>query len=439
MASNERLVGEPGESEGAPIDGAAGATVEAARGPLAQAGALALIWLLPLYPLVPRFTLWGPLGIDDIIPFLTVGLACLGLATEPERLRLARGHRKVLAALAVVAVVTSAAAWVRADGASEHVIAVLRTSGRLIFYAAVIVCASSLLSSRERQRLLVMMAVVAFGEASYGVLAYVAKIHGPFQTGMLAYPPDQMPVGGRVRVQGTFGGELPPGETFLNRANFYSAYLAVGLVGLAAFVMERRRRRWAAVAAAVVIGGILVSYSRMSLVAAFAGFLLLAGLYRRWHALLPAVGLVFVLLAVAPGLRERFSNFGTDRLAQWTIATRVIAHYPLWGAGDGHYLDAAIALAGDVDVPTVHTPHNSVLYAAASYGVPAGVALLFLYGTLLVLSVRRWQQRPSLAAGVSLALVVAFLTHDITNNLFFIPEVALAFWVFYAALGERTA
>ncbi|MEE8408752.1 MAG: O-antigen ligase family protein [Myxococcota bacterium] len=388
--------------------------------------------ILPLYPLVPRFSLAGPLGTDDLIP---VG-CCAVLAVALVANRTLPRRRPALVALLLVATVATLPAILTANGAAGAFVAVLRVGGRFGMYAVLFVATLQLLTARDRKRMLTMIAVVAALQGAVGLTAYAFKVQGPWQTGMLHYPPSQMPAHGRARVQGTFGGDVPPGHPFLNRANFYSAYLVMGLMALGAIlfdVLDRRRRLLLSLGAAVILGGILVSYSRMSLLAAIAGLGLLTVLHRRWVIATVAAALLITSLGASEPLRQRFLDLGTDRFGQWRIAARVIAGSPALGVGDGRYLEAAGRLARRDEVPLVRTAHNSVLYAAASYGVPAGAALVGLYITLLVVAISGWRRRRSANAAAQVALVGAWVLHDITNNLFFIPEVALTFWAVLAA------
>lgn len=284
--------------------------------------------------------------------------------------------------------------------------------------------------------MLTVIACVAVLQGAVGLTAYAFKIHGPGQTGMLHYPPSQIPPHGRVRVQGTFGGDIPLGQSFLNRANFYSAYLVMGLMALAALAFEGRRRFFIGFGGVMILGGILVSYSRMSLLAALVGLGLVTLLHRRWTIAAVAAALLVASLAVSVPLRDRFLDVGTDRFGQWRIAVRVIASSPALGVGDARYLESAVRLAGRDEVPMVRTAHNSLLYAAASYGIPAGLALLAVYVTLITSAVVGWRRRRSANSAAQVALVGAFVIHDLTNNLFFIPEVALTFWAVLAATEE---
>lgn len=396
----------------------------------------ALVWALPLYPLVPRFEVIGPLGTDDFIP-----VACLGLVTwELMRARMGpRAMAPVLRVLGLFVAVATLAALLAAESWLGAAVATLRVSARFAMYAVALVAVSRLLTAAHRRRLLAMIVCVAVFEGLFGITTYVGKVHAPMQMGMLSYPPEAMPPGGRVRVQGTFGGAVPLGETYLNRANFYSAYLVMGLMALGPFLDRRRRWPLLVLAALAILGGILASYSRMSLLAALFGTVLLAGLSRRW-LMVAAVGVACVgALASSDSLRHRFSQFGSDRIEQWTIATRVIQAHPVLGVGDSAYLKEAIRLSPGIEVAKVRTPHNSVLYASASHGVAAGCALVALYLLLMVRAFRSWRASPGPVTATQLAIVAAFVLHDLTNNLFFVPEVALAFWLVYGATDGEVA
>jgi hypothetical protein len=400
------------------------------RPTVARWASLALTGLLPLYPLVPRFPLFGPLGTDDLIPLLAIGTAAAAvLVTGVWR----GGRTPVLTMLAVLGAIATLAAMLTAAGVGDAIVAFARVAGRLSLYAVLVLAIARVLTGAERRRLLAVIACVAVLEGFLGVAAYVGKIQGPWQTGMLAYPAAEMPEHGRVRVQGTFGGATPEGQPFLNRANFYSAYLVMGLAALGVFLGERRSRLWALAGAAIVVGGILASFSRMSLAAALVAVLALALLTRHGRTLaVVAVVVTLVLLLVGP-IRDRFLALDTDRVQQWRIAARVIGAHPALGAGDQRYLAEAERLAQGIEVPVVRTPHNSVLYAAASYGIPAGLALIALYVTMVRTVADVWRRRRTVTAAALTSLTAAFLLHDVTNNLFFIPEVALVFWMTFAA------
>src|SRR5690242_16646706 len=88
-----------------------------------RVAALALIYVFPLYPLVPRFGLLGPLGTDDVLP-LTVLALCVPAVFLVGRVGV---WRRELVALAVVAALASLAAVWRAQGLLSELVAVART------------------------------------------------------------------------------------------------------------------------------------------------------------------------------------------------------------------------------------------------------------------------------------------------------------------------
>jgi len=391
---------------------------------------LLLVGLLPLYPLVPRFPLLGPFGTDDLIPLLVAGACVLPLL----RRRVWRWRLPLLWMLGLFVSIATVAAMATATSGIGVLTAVVRVPARFALYAVLFAAVQFCLDGRGRRRLLVALSLVAVFEGAVGVGAYLFKVQAPGQMGMLHYPAEQMPIDGRARVQGTFGGAVPHGHPFLNRANFYSAYLVVGLGALAALLERRRTRAVVAVGAAFVMGGILVSFTRMSLMAAVTMGLTLLLLQRRtWRWVVAAALAVTLAVVVVPALRARFSDFNTDRLQQWRLAARVIAAHPALGVGDGRYLEEAYRLSDGIVVPEVQTPHNSVLYAMASYGVPAGLALMGVYVCALWLALVAWRRRRDAVRVALVATVVAFIGHDFTNNLFFIPEVALVWWLLVAA------
>ncbi|MBN1961038.1 MAG: hypothetical protein JW841_08825 [Deltaproteobacteria bacterium] len=414
-----------------------------------------LIWLFPLYVLIPRFKLWGPIGTDDLIPTAVVCLCAVAIllnirpssaigfiGVSKEFLQRILTHlisTPALLGLVLVIIIASFTTVIQAASLNAAIYGILRVTIRFSLYGVLLLSGRFLLNAKQRRQLIIFLIALAFIEGLFGLVSYIFRIHGPWQTGMLAYPEKLIPEDGRIRVQGTFGGEVPLGESFLNRANFYSAYLVIALMALTSFWAERRRLWLVLITALCITSGILVSYSRMSLAAAVVGFFLAALLTKRWiSATITAIMVILAFTAWSP-LRERFLEFDTDRIGQWMIALRVIASNFWLGTGDGNYLNSAMQVAQGINVPLVRTPHNSILYATATYGIFAGGALISLYILLLVEAVRRVRHYVTPLSITRLTLVAAFIVHDLTNNLFFIPEVALMFWAIYAATEELSA
>lgn len=427
----------------------------------------ALLLLLPLYVLVPRVPLRGSLGADDLLPVL-VATAWWSLWLFDRRALLA-AYRNAVAAFYrrpllpglllffVVAMSVSAVlGGVLVSDWQAVPRVVVRTAGRAGLYGTLGVAVFTLERAWLR-RLLWLWAGVALLEALFGVGAVLARWHGPWGLGLM---------GDTMRAQGTFGGVAALGERFVNRSNFYAAYLLLSIPALLVAAQDfakkdddaRHRRRLLALGTsagvALLCAGILASQTRITVIAlALASAASWVSQRRRRRSgghtsdgrpasprrrlVVAALFGAVVLAAVTVALILQGSHLldvDSDRLRQWRVALYFIGEHPWLGVGDGRYLNEARALvtaapeslqfmsdAGFV----VRTPHNSILYAAASYGLATGV----LYGAMLAsLWWRSWRlQEPYL-----LFLCTAFVVHDQTNNLGFVPVVALAFVCLYA-------
>lgn len=384
-----------------------------------------LLVLLPISVLVPWAPFVGPINTNDILPLVAGGVASwLLVAKRP----VAGWFRFPWTALVLFGM-----AMLGAHALGEQSALSLGTSGRTLgrmgLYAVLGAAISTCLKQSDLVRLGNIYVALVLAEAGIGVAAVLSGYSGPLGVGVVSYPPGHFPIDGWARAQGTFGGVVPASEAFVNRANFYSAYLVSGLF----VVLDRYRHRpkHLLFAVALILGGILASGSRMSLIAAVVGiavFMMVSGQIRILGAGLFAAGLG--LMAYAP-LRQRFFNLSTDRFELWQNAIDVAASAPWLGVGDGRYLEVARQVAESPSA-IAHSPHHSVLYAAASYGIPVALGLVLIYGLLTWKAFEARHDRPALVA-----MTVAFILHDMTNNLFFIPEVALSFWIAWAYLSAK--
>ncbi len=437
-----------------------------------------VLWLLPFYSLFPRVRFVGPVALDDVLPMVATAAAGMWLTlrggfTWVQIQRLVRTHPALLfAALFIVCMTVSA---LRNGGG---LVGFSRTGLRFMSYGLL---AYFLLyqPTFARQRFLALWLSVAVLQAGFGLWAYAFDWHGSLGLCLME---------GSPRAQGFFTGTAALGEKVANRVNFYSAYLLLSITAI--FLLGRRYWRWTVWGVLVLLGGIFVSQTRMTLLALFvagagSGLFFLSGWQRKrttqghvlgflgrykWIFFAPLVlGFLF-----RPALPEHLLSGGTDRLVQWRIAANIIMAHPVWGVGDGRYREVAtqvLAEAPEIQALqppgfVVRTPHNSLLYVAASYGVLSAAAYLLFWLTLLWgLTPKDHKSRSpapeasllhsrtaavdslgpahrssrsiahTTGAGHKIAelfILLAFVVHDQTNNLGFVPVVALAGVCLYA-------
>jgi putative inorganic carbon (HCO3(-)) transporter len=307
---------------------------------------------------------------------------------------------------------------------------------------------------RLRSRSLLPTALIAIGvfEAAYGAIQYLTHWQFAFTAS---------------RIYST---EVAKG-TFTNR-NHLAGLLAMILPFCLARIVSRwyadpqgqgsaRRSNWQHALSdsllAVVVGntglfailaiGLVFSQSRMGIVAAAAGILVVLALvfiqaHRRWIALTVAllvVGLAgsycvwigidpvvgrFMLLAGPGGFEE-------GRGSIWRDTAPLIRDYPLVGTGLGTYASAVIHYqTADFGVLYVHA-HNDYLEFAADGGVPFAV---LLFGGLWALALKLALRVPLLARreerGDAAALVgamCAMLIHSLAEFNLQIPANAFIF------------
>jgi O-antigen ligase len=198
-----------------------------------------------------------------------------------------------------------------------------------------------------------------------------------------------------------FGGISRPPAT-MGHALYYSAYLVPALFFAAASSFADPARVWRRVHAAVVIlaaTAILFSATRSAALAVIAGALVfswsaLRGRGRlsiRYVAAPVAVVLAiagFILSPAGANLRHRIDQFSSDlggpRLGMWKECPELIAQHPIFGegpdvfAGDFRRVQSAELSRRFPDFYN-ETPHNALLDAACSQGIPGAIILIALF------------------------------------------------------------
>lgn len=384
-----------------------------------------LLLMLPLYALIPWVPFLGPVNTNDILPLISAVAATLLIVQRRQHIRSAVFPWGALCLLGLL----MTCAHVMAGHEGSWMAVAARTLGRCGLYAVIGFGIVQCFDADDRERFGKLIVAVIVFEAALGAVATLFGISGVYGMGVVDYPPGHFPAHGWARAQGTFGGAVPAGELFVNRANFYSAYLMIGL-----FVLVERysgRAIKGSITISLVLSAIICSGSRMSLLAALVGLAVYACYSGRMKLVAGCGALIMAALAVSAPVRQRFLDLNTDRLELWGQAWTVTSKAPWFGVGDGNYLAALRDLTVDPQA-VIHTPHHSILYAGATYGFFVALALVLFYGLLLWKAFELRKTAPAL-----LGMTVGFLVHDMSNNLFFIPEVALSFWMAWAYLSAK--
>jgi O-antigen ligase len=255
-------------------------------------------------------------------------------------------------------------------------------------------------------------------------------------------------LGGIRRVSSVYGHPNNLG-LYLGRVWPVAALLAING---ARSPIDRRRALLFGLCALLCLGGIVVSFSRGAWLGAAAalGVLTFPFLQRRFGGrVVPILAAVIAAIAIIGGLGLMLrGNLGGDsaatRVALWREALALIRQHPLGIGLDQFYwyhnpefgqsqIDPA--LVGTSEQFAAH-PHNLVLDIWLRMG-PLG---LLAFGWLLARffragwqNLRRFSSAPAAAFGLgALAAITAALLHGMLDNFYFLPDLAIAFWLLLA-------
>ena len=212
----------------------------------------------------------------------------------------------------------------------------------------------------------------------------------------------------------------------------FAGYLVLALpvtVGLAVGARGGRRAAWAV--AALVQGAGFVAAASGSAMLAIAGAVALGAFWlpRVRRFVLPVVALVALAAATAFALRGGELTVLSDpgspwrlRVANYRIATEIIADHPWTGVGPGGYGEVYPAYRREGDNESRHV-HNLPLEWCAEWGLPLGLLGSAAFFALFLAPLRRASRETDtwrIGAAVGLA---AFALHNLADFTAMLPSV----------------
>jgi putative inorganic carbon (hco3(-)) transporter len=220
------------------------------------------------------------------------------------------------------------------------------------------------------------------------------------------------------------------------------AYGILGVILAAALFLAYSRGAWVAVAIAAVA---VLIWSRH---------------WGRWLAVATVVLVALVGAAAGPKIAQTLTSghagTASKRLVIWTAAARMVRDHPLLGIGPDnfqHYYaptrqqdrwqsecPPGVGYVGTNahGEPCLSHPHNEFLDFWLSTGVAGLIAFLWLE-LVFWKEVAGWlARRDPLVLGAAAAML-ASLIHGLVDNSYFLPDLAVLFWILCALLSWRRA
>jgi len=385
--------------------------------------------LLALTPNIPYIKLPGiGLALNDFPPILAVICGMLAVA--------ARYRRGETLPVTPVALLTGQIALIAAASAVANGLVpndFLAGPTRWIETTLIIGLAFILGTDRELRSMFLRVAVVAAAvNALFGLGAWIVRWEGPYYLGIQNFERYQVLYGVFPgRITGTLG--IPS-----NGSGALFALMLPIAAGYALGAKDRASRwRWLAVTALFAVA-LVLTFSRVPLVLGVVSVVVLLAIRLKPSVALTAA-VAFVVIVLASPLRDRFAGDDNDRLRLWATAVNMTRDNLFFGVGPDQYFDALPEYAVTRFGVANNTAHNSVLEAAATLGIFAGILLtvaIICSLAWLPTAARLSRSRPEVfAAWLGL---FGFVIASFTINYFFWPQLGILYWALAMALSRWT-
>ena len=242
----------------------------------------------------------------------------------------------------------------------------------------------------------------------------------------------------------------------MDNPNQYVAFLIMIIFPLIMMILykdkkNKKQRIIYIFIALIIMLNIALTFSRNGYVAFFIGCTVLVIIYNwKFISFLIFAAISVLIIPQTSGrileLADKSQNFTRIRL--WETAIRMFKEHPILGVGNGNfvsYYDAYIKKYPELYIyyeykryPT----HNSYLKVLSELGilgiVPFILILSFSIINYIKFIVKRSNDLYKYMCMGFLASTVAFLFMNLSENLFFVPNVTACFWIFLAIEGSIT-
>jgi putative inorganic carbon (hco3(-)) transporter len=282
------------------------------------------------------------------------------------------------------------------------------------------------LSKKKNRALLLLVLLAGAITAVYGLYQYAVGVPNP---------PHWLDKDLEVGLSRAF--------SFLGSPNAFAAY-GVLLLPLALAFMLRKPYRWLhqsifAMLAILLAAGIFSSLTRAAWVALLPALMLFGILIKKTRLMLGLLLILVVMASFSAPVRTRFLNLFSDQYQQksemggrnyrWNLAWSIFDESPLFGRGPGSYGGAVAYRAQAFQGLYVDNYYLQILSNFGFLGFLAFLWILIEIIRNLLLAAKFSQERDKIIVYGVLCGVLAFLIHNVTENLIEVIPLAVVFWV----------
>lgn len=282
------------------------------------------------------------------------------------------------------------------------------------------------LSKKKNRALLLLVLAAGAITALYGLYQYAVGVPNP---------PHWLDKDLEVGLSRAF--------SFLGSPNAFAAY-GVMLLPVALAFMLRKTYRWYhqaifAVLSFLIAAGIFSSLTRAAWVALLPALMLFGVLIKKTRLMLVLLVLLLLMASLSTPVRTRFLNLFSDQYQQksemggrnyrWNLAWSIFDESPLFGRGPGSYGGAVAYRAQAFQGLYVDNYYLQILSNFGFLGFLAFLWILLEIIRNLILAAKFAQERDKIILFGILCGVLAFLIHNVTENLIEVIPLSVVFWV----------
>ncbi|QAT40910.1 O-antigen ligase [Clostridium sp. JN-9] len=233
-------------------------------------------------------------------------------------------------------------------------------------------------------------------------------------------------------------------STFEN-PNSFAAFLVMSIFPVIMFAIKEKAKLLKimySVLVVLILCSIVLTGSRNAFVGVGIGLLTLTIIYS--IKLLIPIGILGVAAYFIPRISSRIKDIGNStldaaRLKLWKTAIKMIKDHPVFGVGNGNYVsyyDEYVKKYPELSYADFsrYPVHNSYLKVETELGIPGGITFAAVIITLLMKIYNTLKYSESFVKKTFytgfFASAVAFLFMNFSDNLLFVPKIAVFFWIF---------
>lgn len=231
--------------------------------------------------------------------------------------------------------------------------------------------------------------------------------------------------------------------SFLGSPNAFAAY-GVLLLPLSLAFMLKKTYRWYhralfAALSLLLAAGIFSSLTRAAWVALLPALILFGVLIKKTRLMLGLLLILLLMASLSSPIRTRFLNLFSDQYQQksemggrnyrWNLAWSIFDENPLFGRGPGSYGGAVAYRAQAFQGLYVDNYYLQILSNFGFLGFLAFLWILIEIIRNLILAAKFAQEHDKIMIYGILCGVLAFLIHNVTENLIEVIPLSVVFWV----------